>query len=96
MKTKVENLRHFGYASLPDGSIRIDRRTIYGNPFKIGPDGTREDVIAKHKKYMLERIAVDLEFKEAVLALKGKILLCWCAPLPCHGDNYVVWLEKGE
>jgi hypothetical protein len=32
--------------------IYIGRGTKYGNPFKIGRDGTREEVIQKYEEYI--------------------------------------------
>jgi hypothetical protein len=26
--------------------------------------------------------------------LKGKILVCWCKPLPCHGDVLKAYVDK--
>jgi hypothetical protein len=60
----------------------IDRTTPYGNPFIIGKDGTRGEVIAKFEQYL----CTNPELMEKVKALKGKDLVCWCAPLACHGD----------
>lgn len=62
--------------------VYIGRPGPWGNPFVIGPDGTREEVIAKYKKY-----AENSKFIQAnVHTLKGKRLGCWCKPLACHGD----------
>ena len=61
----------------------IGRPGPYGNPFTIGRDGSREEVIAKHRAWIMER--PDLQAR-ARRELRGKILGCWCAPLPCHGD----------
>ncbi len=66
--------------------ILIDRRTIWGNPFIIGIDGTREDVIAKHKDWFYNSTEA-AHLRSKVHELKGKILGCWCAPLSCHGDT---------
>jgi hypothetical protein len=71
----------------------ITRPTIFGNPFVIGPDGDREEVIIKYKEYFLDRMAVDRGFKKAILSLKGLRLGCMCKPKPCHGDVIVEWLE---
>ncbi len=62
--------------------VYIGRGSKWGNPFKIGIDGTREDVIAKYCDY----IAARPDLLNAVGELKGKILGCWCKPLACHGD----------
>jgi len=73
---------------------RIDRVTIYGNPFVIGPDGDREQVLRSYAVYFEDRIQRDARFRAAVLALKGKRLACWCAPEMCHGDIIVEWLQQ--
>ena len=62
--------------------VRIDRRTKWGNPFKIGVDGTREEVIAKYEAWIKTQPALLAALPE----LRGKVLGCWCAPKPCHGD----------
>ena len=53
-----------------------------GNPFIIGRDGTRAEVIAKYRDWLVrnERLMADLH------ELRGKDLVCWCAPSACHGD----------
>jgi hypothetical protein len=67
-------------------TVPIDRTTIFGNPFKIGIDGCRQDVIGKHRVYFINRLAKDERFRKAVEALRNKQLGCWCKPLLCHGD----------
>jgi hypothetical protein len=57
----------------------------YGNPFRVGVL-SRERVLNAFEAYARERIAAEPEFAAKVLALKGKTLVCFCAPLPCHGD----------
>ena len=74
--------------------VLIDRTTIFGNPFKIGRDGTREQVIRKFGQYFYKRIERDLAWKAEVLKLRGgKVLGCWCAPQPCHGAVYADFLD---
>lgn len=76
---KVLNIRKEG---VREGAVYIGRGSQWGNPFVIGRDGTREEVIEKYStwiragSFLLERLSV----------LKGKDLVCFCAPLPCHGD----------
>ena len=60
-----------------------DRRSPYGNPFKVGKDGTREEVLAKFHHYYYNRPALRLR---AHLRLKGKRVGCWCKPKACHLD----------
>jgi hypothetical protein len=65
--------------------VYIGRPSKWGNPFEIGKDGSREEVIAKYKAYI---IAHD-ELLAALPELEGKVLGCWCAPRACHGDILV-------
>lgn len=72
------------HCKLEPYDIYIGRPSIYGNPFQIGKDGTREEVIQKHKNYILTlRQDLIVQIKKE---LKEKILGCFCAPLICHGD----------
>lgn len=69
--------------NFPCWAVRIDRQTKWGNPFVIGRDGTRVEVIDKFEVWL----KAQPELVEAVRReLRGKDLLCWCHPKPCHGD----------
>lgn len=61
--------------------VYIGRPGPWGNPFQIGRDGTRAEVIAK-----FEASLTDEQRERARRELRGKVLGCWCAPQPCHGD----------
>ena len=94
MNTKVVNLRDEKY------DVYIGRRRgeigMFGNPFVIGRDGNREEVIAKYKEYFEEQVAKNGFFREKVEELRGKRLGCFCKPEMCHGDVIVKWLEEQE
>ena len=62
--------------------VYIGRPSKWGNPFVIGRDGTREEVIARYEAWLLEQP----ELVAALPELAGKTLGCWCAPRACHGD----------
>ena len=62
--------------------VYIGRPSKWGNPFVIGRDGTRDDVIARYEAWLLEQP----ELVDALPELAGKTLGCWCAPRACHGD----------
>lgn len=64
----------------------------FGNPYPVKIYG-RKKCIALYKVYFLKRVEEDLEFRKAVLALKGKKLGCFCAPDECHGDVIKEWLD---
>lgn len=69
---------------IPPDAIYVGRPSKWGNPFTAGVDGTREEVIKRYRHFLIEEgyngSVVD------VRELKGKDLVCWCAPLPCHAD----------
>lgn len=67
----------------PDDAVFIGRPSKFGNPFVIGKNGDRETVIMKYRKYLMQRPEL---IQAAKTELKGKSLICYCAPLPCHGD----------
>lgn len=75
---KVLNQRTDGR---PDGAVYIGRPSKWGNPFVIGKDGTRAEVVAKYERWLCESGP-----GSQVGELRGKDLVCWCAPLACHGD----------
>lgn len=82
MKRKPKVLNKYK-DTIPKDAVYIGRPTIWGNPFVIGIDGTREEVIAKYEERIKEQPPLKGHIKHV---LKGKDLVCFCAPLPCHGD----------
>lgn len=77
---QVVNLREVNLRD-PD-VVRIDRRTAWGNPYVVGIDGTRAEVIEAYRRWIKGRP----ELLERLGELEGKRLACWCAPRACHGD----------
>lgn len=73
--------------------VYIGRGSPFGNPFVIGRDGERKEVISKFKEYFYNKIQTDERFKKQVLRLKNKVLGCHCKPMPCHGDIIKEYLE---
>jgi hypothetical protein len=68
------------------GGVYIGRPSVFGNPFVIGVDGDRAEVIDRFREYAIDRCYRDVAFRRAVAELFGRKLVCWCAPAPCHGD----------
>lgn len=77
MTTRVVN-RHKGESY----DLMVDRTSFWGNPFHIGIDGTRREVIAKYRAMVLSRPDMMARLPE----LRGKTLGCWCKPKQCHAD----------
>lgn len=65
-----------------------------GNPFRIGPDGERSEVVAKYAAWLDGQLAEagsaasrELARIRAVWLERGDVvLLCWCAPERCHAE----------
>jgi len=66
--------------------VYIGRPSKWGNPFLIGIDGTREEVVRQYNDWIMTQHEL---VRDAKVELKGKILGCWCSPLACHGDILV-------
>jgi len=71
-------------------SVYIGRPSKWGNPFTIGRDGTREEVIEKYREWLKTQPQL---IEAAKRELAGKDLVCFCAPKPCHGDVLVEIVE---
>lgn len=63
--------------------VYIGRPSIWGNPFQIGKDGDRAQVISKYRRWLQKQPDLIERMKRE---LKGRDLVCYCAPLMCHGD----------
>ena len=76
--------RRIGAPTPPPGAVYVGRPTIYGNPFPIGPDG-REACVARYAQWLREPQQAGLRDR-AIDELRGRDLVCWCAPQACHAD----------
>jgi hypothetical protein len=77
---QVQNARTVGRSGA--NAVYIGRPTKWGNPFVMGRDGNRVEVILKYEKWICDQPNLLADLHE----LTGKNLICWCAPDPCHGD----------
>lgn len=68
--------------SIPNNAVYIGRPSKWGNPFVIGVDGTRAEVVIKYEVRLMQTPKLLADISE----LKGKSLVCFCSPQPCHGD----------
>ena len=83
--------------------VCIMRPSILGNPFVIGRDGTRKEVVEKFRFDFERRMAkssasgmsaADFAFQASVENLRGKKIGCCCSPAACHGDVYAEFLNR--
>jgi hypothetical protein len=74
------------FITMKDGKRRYpDCNSLWHNPFKITKDVDRNKCLEQYREYIIEKIENEHLYKE-LLMLKNKILGCWCAPEPCHGN----------
>ena len=69
---------------------RTGQFSKWGNPFKVGIDGTREEVIDKYEEWILGEPDLLQDLHE----LKGKVLGCWCYPKRCHGEVLIKLADR--
>jgi len=86
LKTEPRLREEFEYAQVVNNTVLIDRRTKWGNRWRLGRDGSREEVIARYRADLWRRIQAGEVSLEELAELNGCWLACWCEPLPCHGD----------
>ncbi|HEK0202148.1 TPA: DUF4326 domain-containing protein [Pseudomonas aeruginosa] len=80
--------------------IYIGRGTIWGNPYQMGQDGDRDEVIRKFE-YDFQRgfLKASENFEKNISMLKGKVIACHCKPAACHGDviaHFINSQDDGE
>jgi len=82
------------------GAVNVARPSIFGNPFIIGKDGTREECVHLYRSMVNGLFALgrtpsidELKLTQAAIfgnirRLQGKNLACWCQldGKPCHAD----------
>jgi len=81
---------------IPLDAIYVGRPSKWGNPWRIGEkhpyDGhrlNREEALEIYRNNITQMLTAKRDDGTIILdlkELKGKDLVCWCAPLPCHAD----------
>jgi hypothetical protein len=84
---------------MPANTVKVDRTTQFGNPFSIKEHG-HDRAVALHRAWLTDRLAgheipaarreelaaLRKQVLDALPALRGKNLACWC-PLPEPGER---------
>ena len=84
------------------GVVFVDKKrypskdSIWCNPYKIGKDGSRDDVLNKYENYIRNKLKENPSLENELKELKNKNLGCWCAPEPCHGNILKKLLSEYE
>ena len=93
----VINLRHeprlrekFEYAHVHNNTVLVDRRTRWGNPFKVGAGVTHAQAVARYRTDLWRRIRAGEIALGDLAELDGMWLACWCVGQhPCHAQVLV-------
>lgn len=86
MTTRVVHCKRDKY------DVYIGRPSKWGNPFEIGKDGTREDVVNKYRAWIVSQP----ELMASLHELKDKTIACWCSPHACHGNVIAELLDTED
>ena len=65
--------------------VYIGRPSKWGNPFRLRHEGERLRVIALYRTDLVHRLRTGRVTRAELAELDGRPLVCWCAPLACHG-----------
>lgn len=87
--------------------VYIGRPSKWGNPFTHLMGKTRAEIQVESREESIKAYGEWLQgarevpgrkppTREEVKSLYGKILGCWCKPLPCHGDILVALSDSFE
>ncbi len=91
MDKKIPKVLNKKTDKIPPDAVYVGRPTKWGNPFKLNDPmlpvglsmlGKPKLVINEYRGWIIKQPELMVALKE----LKGKDLVCWCTPLPCHAD----------
>lgn len=91
--TKVVNIKH------EKCDFYCARGSVFGNPFEIGRDGTRQEVIEKYRRWF--GFLVKSKFvQDQLRSMRGKKLGCFCkqphVEVDCHVDVIAEYIDSLE
>ena len=76
---------------IPDNTVIVDRRTVWGNPYRVGPFDTSKPFLEFRCSTVEESVVAframitksDVRLRGIQMALRGKNLACWCHIWKC-------------
>lgn len=69
---------------IPLDSAYVGRPSKWGNPFVMANAAARDRVCDDYEKWFME--PGQKKLRDSLHELRGKDLVCWCAPQRCHAD----------
>ena len=84
--------------TIASGDVYVGRPSPLGNPFEIGPDGGRAEVIQKYATWLEGRLRDrDAVVLTALMSIRpGQSLVCHCAPKRCHAEVIAQVLNRTD
>lgn len=108
MPERVQLSRRKGWR-MPENTVKVDRTTKWGNPFKVGEDGTAHDCVQLYTGLLAglvcltAKATIELQIKSRAVVqsslheLRGKNLACWCRRgQSCHADVLLELANREE
>ena len=90
---KVVNVNSFDERKVDGEVINIMRPSILGNTFNMSSEDEREISVRKYYHYLREEFKKKEEVYQELIKIVEKLksgkdvyLVCYCAPMLCHGD----------
>ena len=74
--------------------VYIGRGSMWGNPFPISKNATRNEVILAYERYLQNEISLGKITRFDLQSLFGKTLGCYCAPAACHGNVLILYAYR--
>lgn len=73
---------------IPVGAVYVGRPSKWGNPFSMRSEQDRDSVCDAYERWLERVFQQDPAARDRLKAqLRGKDLVCWCAPRRCHADT---------
>jgi hypothetical protein len=99
MPNRIQLRRSRGWRMPPD-TVKVDRSTIFGNPWVMTPTRSRGEAVAEHRRWILGEIS-DAELAARYGPDEGKRLAerrrIVCERIPeLKGKNLACWCPEGS
>lgn len=102
---EIVNKKDDSYVENPETDLYVGRPSVFGNPFIIGRDGTRDNVVNLYRVYLAQHLSRSSGSEDYIFAQLMKLarehkagktvrLVCYCAPKKCHAEIIKAWIEK--
>ena len=89
----VWNKRH-GAAPSGFSPVYVGRPGVLGNPFRVSAALPQGKAAAAYGPYLDQKMRSGGEVASEITRLAARVrageriaIICWCSPLPCHGDH---------